>query len=236
MRLVAWNCREGFHRKYPHLLGLDFDVAVVTECGPFEPGLSDTREVSSVLVPAVDRPGHTKHIGVLGRDPWRVEPLPPVTDQPWLLPVEVTGPVTFTLLAVWALGPEWVDRGPSYPQQTARVVAEVLPRLQGAVILAGDLNAPINSSPTDARRHAETVLRLETQGLVSAFTAARGDLDPLAEPTLYHQGKAAQSFHIDHVFVPREWTQGLKVEVGTYEEWVANRCYVYLPIIVVLYP
>jgi hypothetical protein len=236
MRLVAWNCREGFHRKYPHLLGLDFDVAVVTECGPFEPGLSDVREVSSVLVPAVDRPGHTKHIGVLGRDPWRVEPLPFVTDQPWLLPVEVTGPVTFTLLAVWALGREWVDRGPSYAQQTARVVAEVLPRLQGAVVLAGDLNAPINSSPTDARRHAETVVRLETQGIVSAFTAARGDVDPLAEPTLYHQGNTGQRFHIDHVFVPREWTQGLKVELGTYEEWVANRRSDHVPIIVDLFP
>ncbi len=148
----------------------------------------------------------------------------------------VTGPATFTLLAVWTLDREWVDRRLSYAQQTARVVAEVLPRLQGAVVLAGDLNAPINSSPTDARRHAETVVHLETQGLVSAFTAARGDKDPLAEPTLYHHGNAAQRFHIVHVFVPRDWTQGLKVEVGTYEDWVANRRSDHVPIIVDLDP
>lgn len=57
MRFIAWNCNERFGRNYLHLRDLDFDVAVVTECGPFEPGLGEVREVSSVLKLAVDHPG-----------------------------------------------------------------------------------------------------------------------------------------------------------------------------------
>lgn len=232
MRLVAWNCNERFDRNYLHLRDLAFDVAVVTESGPFEPELGEVRAVSSVLKLAVDRPGHTKHIGVLAQAPWHVEPLPLIPGQPWLLPVKVTGPVEFTVLAVWALGAEWVESRLSYAAQTARVVSEVLPLIEGPVVLAGDLNAPIPSSPADGLRHADSVGRLLDHGLVSAFTAARGSADPMSEPTLYHQRKLVQPFHIDHVFVAEAWTTGMEVTVGSYEDWVATKRSDHVPVIV----
>jgi len=232
MRLISWNCNERFNRNYLHLRDLDFDVAVVTECGPFEPEPGATRTVSSALKLAVDQPGHTKHIGVLAQDPWHVAPLPLVADQPWLLPAKVTGPVDFTVLAVWALGPSWVKDRLSYAAQTARVVADVLPSIAGPVVLAGDLNAPISSTPADARRHANTVTHLAELGFVSAFTTSRGDTDPLTEPTLYHQRKLEQPFHIDHVFVSRDWTSGIKVTVGTFVDWVQTKRSDHVPIIV----
>jgi len=232
MRLIAWNCNERFNRNYLHLRDLDFDVAVVTECGPFERELNEARAVSSVLKLAVDQPGHTKHIGVLAQDPWRVEALPLVVSQPWVLPVKITGPVDFTVLAVWALGANWVEGRPSYAAQTARVVAEVLPSIVGPVVLAGDLNAPISSASADARRHANTVSELAALGLVSAFTTTRGEVDPLTEPTLYHQRKLEQPFHIDHVFISKDWTSGIEVTVGTYDDWVATKRSDHVPIIV----
>lgn len=232
MRLIAWNCNERFDRNYLHLRDLDFDVAVVSECGPFEPELMVTRTGSSVLKLAVDQPRHTKHIGVLAQEPWHVDALPLIPNQPWLLPVKVTGPVDFTVLAVWALGPEWVEGRLSYAAQTARVIAGVLPSIVGPVVLAGDLNAPISSTPTDAGRHASSVSRLAALGLVSAFTTARGEVDPLTEPTLYHQRKFEKPFHIDHVFVTRSWTRGIEVTVGTYANWVATKRSDHVPIIV----
>ena len=188
--------------------------------------------MTSVLKLAVDRPGHTKHIGVFAQDPWRVEPLPLVSTQPWVLPVKVKGPVDFTILAVWALGPEWVANRLSYAAQAARVVAEVVPSIEGPVVLAGDLNAPIVSNLASVREHLVSVDRLEAFGLLSAFTAARGDTDPLTEPTLYHQWKAGRPFHIDHVFVPREWTSGINVSVGTYADWVATKRSDHVPVVV----
>jgi exodeoxyribonuclease-3 len=232
MRFVAWNCHERFDRNYLHLRDLDFDVAVVTECGPFQAGLDEPREVTSVLRLAVDQPGHTKHIGVLARDPWRIEALPGVADQPWVLPVRVTGPVTFTLLATWALGPTWVRERLSYAAQTARIVDEIVPSIIGPVVLAGDLNAPIASDATGASLHAQSVDGLLAHGLVSAFTTARGETDPLTEPTLYHLWKPERTFHIDHVFVPKEWTGDIEVTVGTYADWVATGRSDHVPVIV----
>ena len=232
MRLIAWNCNERFNRNYLHLRDLNFDVAVVTECGPFEPELNETHAVSSVLKLAIDEPGHTKHIGVLAKNPWHAEPLPLVASQPWVLPVKITGPVDFTVLAVWALGPNWVKGRLSYAAQTAQVVAEVIPSIVGPVVLAGDLNAPISSTPADARRHANTVGQLASLGLVSAFTTTRGEIDPLTEPTLYHRRKLERSFHIDHVFVSKDWTTGIEVTVGTYEDWVATKRSDHIPLIV----
>ena len=232
MRLVAWNCNERFDRNYLHLRDLGFDVAVVTECGPFEPGLGQLRAVSSVLKLAVEQAGHTKHIGVLAQDPWHVEPLALIPSQPWLLPVRVTGPLDFTILAVWALGPTWIEHRLTYAEQTARVVAEVLPSIRGPVVVAGDFNAPISSNASSARQHAHSVSKLLEHGLVSAFAAARGDADPLTEPTLYHQWKAEQPFHIDHAFVPKEWTSGIELTVGTYAAWVAAKRSDHVPIII----
>ena len=210
MRIVAWNCCERFDRKYQHLRDLDFDVAVVSECGPFDPGLDEVREVSAVLKRGVDQPGHSKHIGVIARAPWRAEALPLVPDQPWLVPVRITGPLDFTVLAVWALGPEWVEGGLFCAAQTGRVASHFLPIIDGPVVLAGDLNAPISSSSSSARGHADNVERMLARGLVSAYTAARAVGDPLTEPTFYHQRKATQPFHIDYVFVPKEWTSGMQ--------------------------
>ena len=232
MRFVAWNCCERFDRNYLHLRDLDFDVAVVCECGPFNPGLDEAREVTAVLKLGVDQPGHTKHIGVLARDPWRVEELPRVEGQPLLLPARVTGPLDFTVLAVWALGPEWVEGRLSYAMQTGRVVAQTLPGIDGPVVLAGDLNAPILSDSTSTRLHTDNVDRLLAGGLVSAFTAARGEADPLAEPTYFHRWNAAQPFHIDHVFLPKEWTSGVQLSIGTYEEWVATKRSDHVPIVI----
>lgn len=236
MRFVAWNCCERFDRNYLHLRDLDFDVAVVCECGPFEPGLGERREVTAVLKLAVDQPGHTKHIGVLARDPWRVEALSLVEDQPWLLPVRITGPLDFTVFAVWALGPEWVEGRLSYANQTGRVVTHALPDTDGPVVVAGDLNAPILSSPTSTRLHTENVERLLAGGLMSAFTAARGVVDPLTEPTYYHRRNAAHPFHIDHVFLPKEWADGIELSIGTYEEWVGTKRSDHVPIVIDLSP
>ena len=55
------------------------------------------------------------------------------------------------------------------------------------------------ASDTNVKRsHVDSVSRRKAHGLVSAFVAARGDADPLPEPTLYHQWQAKQPLHIDH--------------------------------------
>lgn len=234
MRLIAWNCHERLDRKVSHLTDLDFDVAVVTEAGPFDPGLGQTRTLTSTMRLAIERPGHTKHIAVLAQSPWRVVPLPfeGSADHPWVVIARVHGPIDFTVVAFWALGPEWIEDRLPYATQASRVIDQVLPQIEGPVVFAGDFNAPITITGTDQRRHAANVASLADRDLVSAFTTARPHVDPLTKPTLFHQWKADRRFHIDHVFVPRAWTAGMTVQVGTFERWVKTRRSDHVPVIV----
>jgi len=229
LRLVNWNCCEGFDRKYPVLRELDFDVAVVIESGPFEAGLEQVRALSAISKLGVEGPGHTKCIAVLAQAPWAVEQLPLRADHPWLLPVRVRGPASFTLLAFWALGPEWVPGRPSYVAQAERVIHEILPEIDGPVVLAGDFNAPVAAS---VATHRANVAALAERGLVSAFEAARPGSDPMDAPTLYHQWKREKPFHVDHVFVPKPWVADICLTIGGYDDWVATKRSDHVPVVV----
>ena len=224
MRIVSWNCCEKFAANYLHLLDLDFDVAVVAECSPIDVGLGQERGLSHAFVRPI--PNGPKHLGVFAQEPWRLEPLPFIEPSPWLLPVGVSGPVEFTLLGLWGGEPK---RFGSYASQLRHVATDVLPNVDGPVVLAGDLNAPIGSS---ARAHAENVELLAAQGLVSAFTATRGNGASHKEPTYYRWLRAEHPFHIDHVFVPEAWTVGLTMTVGGFDEWVSSKRSDHVPLIV----
>ncbi len=222
MRIVAWNCCGKFSAKYEHLEDLDFDVAVVAECGPLSVDASRPRDLTYELVQPIA--GSHKHLGVFARDPWRVAPDREIPSAPWLLPMRVTGPHAFTVLGFWGADP---GRFGPYPAQLRRVLEEVLPGLDGDVVVAGDFNAPIASTH---RAHAENVALLAQHGLVSAYDATRDEDEPI-EPTYYHQMREDQPFHIDHVFVPQTWTRGLSMTVGRYAEWVSSKRSDHVPLI-----
>lgn len=231
MRLVAWNCNQAFERKYPLLRDLEFDVAVVCECEPIEARLDQVRELTSVVRPAFDTPGYRKHIGAFAQDPWTVEELPSVPEMPWVMPVKVEGPISFTLLAHWALSPEKLEGSPVYTAQTLRVIEQVAPSIEGLVVIAGDFNAGLISGPAAAKRHRANVAKMKGLGLVSAHTATRGDADPALEPTLHWMWDREQPFHPDHIFLPEVWTDGLEVTIGTYEDWTEPRISDHVPIV-----
>ena len=157
------------------------------------------------------------------------------------LPVAVSGPLEFTLLAVWTQ-----SKPSPYTAQTHRVVAELLPLLSGPVVLAGDFNAPGHAASHHLTPHLATVDLLDDAGLVSAFAAARGvahsdlyrdgpDTRPcpaLQEPTYYHWRRRDLPWHIDHVFVRRDWTDGIATSVGSYDDWVATGHSDHVPVVV----
>lgn len=231
MRLVAWNCNQGFDRKYPLLREFGFDVAVVCECGPATPDLGQVRSLTQVTRPAFDTAGYKKCIGVFAQDPWTVHQLPVVDDMPWLLPVRVEGPTEFTLLAHWALSPDKLEGVATYVEQTRRVIDEVVPTIDGPAVLAGDFNAGAPSGLASAARHIENAAVLEEQGLVSAYTTAHSDRDPRDEPTLYWMWDREKRYHCDHIFLPEDWTHDLSVTVGSYEEWTEARVSDHVPVV-----
>ena len=128
MRLVTWNCyRGGTYGKKASLLDeLAPDIAVLQECA------RPTTETDQCLWFGDDpRSG----VAVFAKGPYRIRGSPPVTEvPPYCIPVEVTGPTNFLLIAVWAKRP--------HVEAVVRAV-ELYRGLFGQyrVVLIGDLNS-----------------------------------------------------------------------------------------------
>lgn len=218
MKLGTWNCCGKFDANLPHLLDLDVDVAVVCEgTTPMAwPSTPDGRAVTGLGQRVW--PESPKELMVVAREPWSMAPHGDASSAPaWVLPVRVSGPTSFTLVAVWTV----VFPGtPGYVAQLDQAVDWIEQfSADEPIVLAGDLNAPISTSQ---KAYDRVERRLAGRGLVDAYRAVRelGDSEQPSEATYFHHRRQDQPFHIDHVFVPAAWADRAKVEVGDFDTWV----------------
>ena len=212
MRLVTWNCcRGGFDAKVRALDGLRYDIALVQEIARPDGENLPTRlwigDKPTHGVAAVAANGFTlrRHRSPLG-------PLDPV------VPIQVSGPRSFNLIAVWGRQESRYIRGVH-----ARLVA-----LKGVVrrrptVIAGDFNSnTIWDKPRAPIDHSRFVAWMrEELGLVSAYHAHFGEAHGMeSTPTYFHTWQRPKPYHIDYVFIPEAWRNRLaNVYVGGYEDW-----------------
>jgi endonuclease/exonuclease/phosphatase family metal-dependent hydrolase len=97
-------------------------------------------------------------------------------------------------------------------------------------VLAGDFNSPISTSQS---RYDQVARRLEDLSPLDVFRVSRGlEADePPVEATYYHHRKRERPFHIDHIWLPAEWTDGAKVDVGDFDTWIASGRSDHVPVI-----
>ena len=57
--------------------------------------------------------------------------------------------------------------------------------------------------------------------MVSAYHSKKepGVSEP---PTFYMYRRAEKPFHLDYVFVPVEWQEGMEVEIGSHKGWASK--------------
>lgn len=207
----------GLDKKADALLSLNPDVAVVPECS----------EKSTV---AFQRHGYEtlwfgsnplKGLGVFCRKNWFIRPLLQ-PEQKWIVPMDVDAPTPFTLIAVWACrtGTKKADNYIGQVYQSLMSHPEWF--VEKPVVLAGDLNSnEIWDNERLVGNHSGVVKILAERGLVSGyhefFAEAQG---AESRPTIYFYRHAHRPFHIDYIFIPREWAPLIKtVEVGEYKRW-----------------
>lgn len=211
MRLITWNCKGAFTRKRPAIEALHPDVLVVPEAEK----LSTLRSVQWFG----ENP--KKGLAVLSYGEYSLD----VHDaydprHRWIVPIQVSGPMPFLLIAVWAM-----------PHETSRLYVQCLfealetykellrwPR----VVWAGDFN---NNVALDRRRHAlkfaDWLARVETMGFRSLYHLHHR-CEHGAEPhqTFFLHHDAEKPFHIDFIFAkPDEFPFGYDVEVGEHGAW-----------------
>lgn len=235
MRIVAWNCAGALHRKFEPLLALEPDIAVVSECA--------TPDVlaQKCNLPAFSAPplwaGRNRNKGLAvflfngaaahahGRIDCGLE---------WLLPIEVTLPRRFNLLAVWAQNGLWRKAAPGPLRKALDSYRQFL--TDEDAVIAGDLNNnAIWDKPGWAMNHLDAVNILNGFGLVSAYHAATGETEGAeTAPTHYWRDrkKDGPTYHLDYIFVPRVWTeQGFGVRVEPFEPWTGTGLSDHVPVI-----
>ena len=220
MRLVTWNAARGkFSAKARLLDHLEPDVCVIQEIGT--PG-QNTKHVQWF--------GENPNIGlaVVAKVPYTLTPLPAVTDGPkYVLPIRVTGPVSFVLFAVWTVGQQEFK----YVRAVTESIALYRDTLaSGTVVVMGDFNSNAiwdREHPIDLN-HSAMVSKLGEYGLASAYHYSRGEGHGVEKQHTFHlQKNQSKKFHIDYCFLPKTWLPRVRhVDVGTYAAWykVSDHC------------
>ena len=197
MRIVAWNCCRGpFEKKLAALGTLSPDVAVISEA------LQPTQESSQVLW----FPSNASRLGIQVRayGRYRLRRLPAADLPNCVVPVHVTGPAPFDLLAVWT----WP--APSDIKAFLNgldAYSSLLP--SGSTVVAGDFNGnPVFDKPGHRLKWSAGFSKLHDAGLVSAYHHVHHVRYGAERDATHHfLRKAERPFHIDFCFVPQRWTK-----------------------------
>ena len=213
MRLVTWNAARGqFDKKAIWLDHLHADIAVIQEIAkPKVPSKN------IVWFGVTDNQG----VAIVVRSPYNVELLPEIANAPkFFVPVKISGPVDFTLYAVWTLG-----------QQVMKYVRAVTTSLDiyssqlatETSVVIGDFNsnAKWDVHHPAALNHSAMLTKMNALQLQSAYHTHYNELHGTeTRNSFYLHRNRDKGHHIDFCFVPNAWvTNIVDVEVGTYAMW-----------------
>ena len=239
MRIISWNCNMALHRKFPALLAWRPDIAVVGEC-------AEPRIVRAKMADGGPRCDHVwvgtnphKGLGVFAFGGYRLR----LTDDHdpslhYIAPVEVSGPRSFNLLAVWAQNANENQRRRDIPGP----LRDALDRYRGflterpAVVTGDTNNNVIWDKPGWPMNWQATVEVLAGLGLVSAYHHVTGEAQGAeTTPTLYWRDRSRHgpTYHIDYTFLPQPWLAHLaNFAVGDFDEWCGSGLSDHVPLIV----
>ena len=221
MRLLIWNANQGLDRKWEALEATAPDVAVIPECA--EPA----RLRCSKLVASCEWAGENpvKGLGVFSFNEYRVVRYDSYSrDHRIFLPVTVTGPTQFNLLAVWSF---YYRAGKGLREDTratVRALEYYSDFIQdGPGIVAGDFN---DNVLWDKQRRGEgfqeSLDALATSGFASVYHENfREDFGRESRPTLTWRRSRSTTYHVDYCFVsPSTWARGASIRVGQPDQWL----------------
>jgi endonuclease/exonuclease/phosphatase family metal-dependent hydrolase len=145
-----------------------------------------------------------------------------ISTAKWILPVKVTGPENFTLLAVWSCP----DKG-SKISYVSMLHNELRSRekewfAEGQVIVAGDFNSnPKLDREGATPNHNSIVSLLGEHGLSSAYHLRHEPKHGEEKQHTFYMGrKEDKPHHIDYFFLPSGWAGRIaRIEALPYKTW-----------------
>ena len=221
MRLITWNCKGAFRRKHDFVAALRPDILVVPEC----------EEISGITPPFNSAPVRSfkwfgvnprKGLAVISYSDYTLEIHPSYDPRfRWIVPLSVSGPVTFVLFAVWTLPVG------GYSGRYVRPLLEAYEFYKSTldteeVVWAGDFNSNfIWDTPSRRYKFSNFVSLLSERGLRSLYHHQRKcEHGKELDHTFYHFHNESKGYHIDYVFAAeRLHPLGIDVSVGSHVDW-----------------
>lgn len=224
MRLVSWNCHDGFARKSPALLSLEPDIAVLSEVkAQHLAGLNPAPEF--VFAGASPQKG----VAVVSWNGWELEQSQPV-EQNWFLPVVARrGSAQINILAVW------VKPTKNYVEPTLNELDRLKEFLSHEhVIVTGDFNQNVmfDKGRKGRRRFSVALEMFSELGLASVWHVTKNETHgEESSKSLYFVYDEARGFHIDYAFASKSMMRAVTdVSFGTYAEWVKTKLSDHVPL------
>lgn len=223
MRIVFWNCNDGFLAKRHHIEACEPDLVIIAETRRAH---VEQRVLGSPLTEAAwvgDVSG--KGLAVLSR-PGSLT-VHPLHDEQirFVVPVLVEGTSPLLVLAVWTQGDPRSSRHAYVGWLHDAVDRYSALFAQNDTIMIGDFNS---NAVWDARHrgftHSDLVSRLSALGIVSLHHHRRNEAHGHeTTPTFFHRKKPEQPFHIDYCFVNKRLADRVTAfEIGRPDPWLKH--------------
>jgi len=220
VRLITWNCKGAFARKHATIASLKPDVPVLPEAAKMT-GLSQV--LGQAPVHSVQWVGENPRKGLAVVSYGDYSLAVHERHDPrlrWILPLDVRGPTSFLLFAVWAMPDVGSKRYIQCLFDACSTYGDLLqsPR----VVLAGDFN---NNVVFDKPGRTMTFARLlddfEAINIRSLYHLDRGcEHGKEPDPTFFLYHDVNEKHHIDFVFAtPSMYRPGFSLSVGDHATW-----------------
>lgn len=156
------------------------------------------------------------------KDGWSVTTIAE-PEHRWIIPLAVTGPESFTLIAVWS----WVEVSnfEGYVNPIREALASHPEWFErGEVVIAGDFNSNCQWDVLTRGGHTSLVAELADRGLASTYHAHHNEAHGSETRPTFHMGRRPKEpFHIDYVFAPDAWISRVShCEVGVPAIWLQH--------------
>nr|WP_304220043.1 endonuclease/exonuclease/phosphatase family protein [Fredinandcohnia onubensis] len=219
MKIVSWNCQQGFINKdkYKKLLNLEPDIVVVQECASPSSFGQDFKYEDVIWK------GNNENKGlcvVSFSKNLKLSVLKDFTSE-WIVPILVSGEKNFILIAVWTIK----QPTQSYGMTLLSALKEYADLYQNNdVVIIGDFNVDqrLRSSYRGTKGLEEISGFLNNYGIFSAYHYLTNEkFSEETKPTYFHQRKPQNPFYIDYCFVSEKLLNKETIfSIGEGEEWV----------------
>lgn len=223
IKLMTWNCQGAFRKKYPLVADIAPDLAVIQECEqperiPWKFG----RPPSAALWFGEKS---TRGLGIFSWTDFTFHPLDKYDSSiRFCIPIQVTSPYQFHLLAVWAM--DHKQDLHSYSGQVYQAIGLYRSFIQAAdTVFLGDYNSSKHTTPQSRMgNHATITMNLNDLWLVSAYHQFYSEPQGQEKRWTYFRGrKIDRHYHLDYAFIPSRWLRRLaNVQVGDPKVWLQH--------------